>query len=112
VDTEDTRQMDQLLKDRANLSLAHVFRLLSLFLEREPLKIALQGLHTDDLQLRGTALEYLESVLPVEIRERLWPFLEGRKAPKAVARPNKDALSELLRSRLSIETNLAGLKKR
>ena len=112
VDSDDSRQMDQILKDRANLSLDHVFRLLSLFLEKEPLKIALQGLHTDDLQLRGTALEYLESVLPAQIRERLWPFLEGRKARKVVPHQARDALSELLQSRKSIETNLAGLKKR
>ena len=112
VDSDDSGQMDQLLKDRANLSLDHVFRLLSLFLEKEPLKIALQGLHTDDLQLRGTALEYLESVLPAQIRERLWPFLEGRKARKVVPHQARDALSELLQSRKSIETNLAGLKKR
>jgi len=68
-------------------------------------------LHTDDLQLRGSALEYLESVLPAQTRERLWPFLEGRKARKVVPHQARDALSELLQFQKSIETNLAGLKK-
>ena len=37
--------------------------------------------HTDDQNLQGTALEYLEGVLPPPIRDRLWPFLEiaGRR---------------------------------
>ena len=62
-------------------SLAHVFTLLSLVLPPTPLQIAYRGLHTDDPALRGTALEYLEGVLPPDIRERLWPFLERRARP-------------------------------
>ena len=36
-----------------------------------PLQIAYRGLHTTDPVLRGTALEYLEGVLPPDIRDRL-----------------------------------------
>ena len=68
--------VDEFVKDRASQSLAHVFTLLSLVLPAEPLQIAFRGLHTDDQNLRGTALEYLEGVLPPAIRDRLWPFLE------------------------------------
>jgi len=39
------------------------------------MQIALQGLYTNDPQLRGTAMEYLESVLPPKILSRLWPVL-------------------------------------
>ena len=71
---------DEFLRDRAGQSLAHVFTLLSLVLPREPLQIAFRGLHTDDRTLQGTALEYLEGILPAPIRERLWPFIEDRRA--------------------------------
>ena len=57
--------------------MAHVFTLLSIVLPPEPLRIAYRGLHTNDTALRGTALEYLESVLPADVREALWPFIEG-----------------------------------
>ena len=112
MDSGDSAEVDQLLEDRANLSLEHVFRLLSLFLEREPLQIARRELRTDDLQLRGTALEYLESVLPPRIRERLWPFLEDQRPRQPRDRKSKDVLSKLMLSRTSIEINLASLRRK
>jgi hypothetical protein len=36
---------------------------------------------TDDAELRGTALEYLESILPADVRAQLWPLLEGEPTP-------------------------------
>lgn len=55
--------------------LAHVFTLLSLAMPREPLRMAYRGLRSEDRRLRGTALEYLDGVLPAPIRQRLWPLL-------------------------------------
>ena len=82
---------------RAGQSLAHVFTLLSLVLPTAPLQIAYRGLHTDDPKLRGTALEYLEGVLPAEIRQRLWLFLEDtRTTGKGPARPRDEILADLL----------------
>jgi hypothetical protein len=101
-----------LVKDRASQALAHVFTLLALVLPTQPLRIAFRGLHTDDQGLRGTALEYLECVLPADIRERLWPFLEDRRPPQKAARPRDEALADLLRSHQSIMLNLEELKKR
>ena len=75
--------VDEFVRDRAGESLAHVFTLLSLVLPREPLQIAFRSLHTDDQNLQGTALEYLEGVLPAPIRERLWPFLEDAAPSRA-----------------------------
>ncbi len=112
VDSGDSAEIDQLLEDRADLSLEHIFRMLSLFLEREPLQIALRGLHTDDGQLRGTAFEYLETVLPPRIRERLWPFLEDQRPRQPRDRRTADVLSQLMLSRRSIESNLADLRKK
>jgi hypothetical protein len=104
--------VDDVVEDRANRSLAHVFTLLSLVLPTEPLQIAFRGLHTDDPTLRGTALEYLEGMLPGPIREALWPFLEDTR-PAAREPRNRDAiLEDLLRSNQSIMLNLEQLKRR
>ena len=94
------------------MSLKYVFRLLSLVHDKEPLQIALKGLYTDDPQLRGTALEYLESVLPQPIQKRLLPFLEERPRIRRPAKRDRDLYSELLGSKQSIETNLANLRKK
>ena len=76
------------MKGRTSQGLPHVFTLLSLVLPAEPLQVAFRGLHADDDNLRGTALEYLDGVLPPTIRARLWPSLEQlqeltRRAAKA-----------------------------
>ena len=42
----------------------HVFNLLALVLEREPVLIAARAFDSRDIYVRGTALEYLETVLP------------------------------------------------
>ncbi|WP_437925536.1 hypothetical protein WMF37_41815 [Sorangium sp. So ce291] len=79
---------ERLLVERTSRSLEHVFRVLSLCLEREPLEIAYRALHADDAHLRGTALEYLENVLPSPIRDSLWPYLGARPtAPAAPVEP-------------------------
>jgi hypothetical protein len=62
---------------RVGTGLEHVFTVLGLALPAEPLRIALHAVQTDDPELRGTALEYLESILPPDVRAQLWPFLEG-----------------------------------
>jgi hypothetical protein len=105
--------VDEFVKDRASRSLAHVFTLLSLALPPEPVRIAFRGLHTDDPRLRGTALEYLEGVLPPKIREQLWPFLEDRRPPAGRdVRPRDEILADLLRSHESILINLEELQRR
>jgi hypothetical protein len=112
-DQEEHVFVDEFVKDRASRSLAHVFTLLSLALPPEPLRIAFRGLHTDDPKLRGTALEYLEGVLPPRIREQLWPFLEDRR-PTATrpTRPRDEILADLLKSNESIMINLEELQRR
>jgi hypothetical protein len=104
--------VDEFLKDRAGQSLAHVFVLLSLVLPTTPLQIAYRGLHTTDPVLRGTALEYLEGVLPPDIRERLWPFLATGAPVNVGARGREEILADLLRSNDSIVLNLKELRRR
>lgn len=111
-DGEGNVFVDEFVKDRASRSLAHVFTLLALVLPTEPLQIAYRGLHTNDPVLRGTALEYLEGVLPPDIRDRLWPYLEGSRARARETRPREEILGDLLRSNESIMLNLAELQRR
>jgi hypothetical protein len=103
--------LDAFVRDRAGESLAHVFTLLSLVLPREPLQLAFRGLQTSDEHLRGTSLEYLDSVLPSAIRQRLWPFLEPGPA-RHTSRNREEAIAALLRSNESIVLNLEELKTR
>ena len=68
--------------------------------------------HTTDAGLRRTPLEYLDSVLPPNIRQRLWPFLESGSEPGFGPRRREEILEELLRSNQSIVVNLERLKAR
>jgi ATP:ADP antiporter, AAA family len=97
--------LDRLLNDRGDRSVAHIFALLSLILSREPLQIAYRSLHSEDHHLRGTALEYLEGVLPSAIRANLWPFLVYRRRPAAL--PLADLVARIVHPRASRQANLA-----
>ena len=103
--------LDRFVRDRAGDSLAHVFTVLSLVLPREPLQIAFRSLHTDDPHLQGTAIEYLEEVLPPQIRERLWPYIERRPVTRTT-RPRNEVVADLLRSNHTIAVNLRELQRR
>jgi hypothetical protein len=111
-DSSDAPLLDEFLQQRAGRSMEHVFTMLSLVLPAAPLKIAYRGLYTDDDLLRGTALEYLENALPDNIRMRMWPFLEDRRAPKAQARDREEIIADLMRSNQSIALNLEELRKK
>jgi AAA family ATP:ADP antiporter len=93
---EDGRSslVDGLVRDRVDRSLEHVFTILCLHLEREPLRLAFRALHHEDTKYRGTALEYLDTILPVEIRELIWPLL-GEAIPLPSARPAHELLADL-----------------
>jgi len=112
VEREDGDPFVEALTHRATQSLAHVFTILSLTLPREPLRIAFRGLHTDDQRLRGTALEYLELILPPSIHERLWPFLAPSTPAAHPRRSHDTVVAELLQSNDSILLNLSDLKRR
>ena len=65
-----------------------------------------------DRALRGTALEYLENVLPEGLRQALWPSLgEGVPAPKT-ARPRQDVMNELLNSSAAVPLSREALRAR
>ena len=111
-DEEWSPVLDEMLGDRADRSLEHVFTILALLLPRQPLKIAFRGLHTEDAVLRGTALEYLETALPSEIRTQLWPFLDDKSHRTDHRRSSAQVLASLLESNASIVVNLDELRRK
>ena len=112
VPDDETSPMEaELLRDRANRSLEHLFTLLSLILPREPLRLAFHGLYTGDAYLRGTALEYLETVLPESIWLKLWPLLEPGETQPVRSRTADQALKELVASQHSIALALAEVRE-
>jgi len=116
LDQEDddtwSPMFDEVLRDRANRGLQHVFTLLALILPPSPLQLAFRGLHTSDPQVRGTALEYLEATLPAEIRKALWPFLEVPPSRSPALRSRDEVLHDLLASEASIALDLGRLRRK
>jgi ATP:ADP antiporter, AAA family len=111
-DDEASPMEAELLRDRANRSLEHLFTLLSLILPRRTLRLAFHALHTDDPQLRGTALEYLETVLPEPIRVRLWALLKTGDTQPRVRGTADQAMRDLLASQETITLALAEARRR
>jgi hypothetical protein len=110
-DDDKSPILDEALRVRADRSLEHVFTMLSLILPAQPLRVAFRGLFTDDALLRGTALEYLESALPEDLRRKLWPFLETPIRRGHGPRSSGDALQGLLSSEKNIADRLDALKR-
>ena len=61
----------------------YLFALLRLLLPAEPVLMAQRALSTQDRHLRGTALEYLQTVLPLNV----WKQVEARIADRVVILP-------------------------
>jgi ATP:ADP antiporter, AAA family len=111
-DDESSPIEAEILRGRTNRSLEHLFNLLTLALPRETVRLAYHGLHTGDRYLRGTALEYLETVLPEPVWAKLWPFLdEGTARSTRPARSSQEAMQELLGSQNSIVLALAEIRR-
>jgi AAA family ATP:ADP antiporter len=85
---------------RGELSLEHTFRLLSLVLDRDTVRAAYHGIILNDPELKSFALEYLEQVLPQDVRDRLWPFIGdlSASAEQRVLRKLDDVVADLLLS--------------
>ena len=99
-DVEPDPLVERQLGLRGELSLEHVFRLLSLVLDSTPMRAAYRSLLSDDDEARSFALEYLEQVLPADVKQRLWPFigdLSEHQELKAL-RPLDDVVTDLVRT--------------
>jgi len=93
--------LDEILRERADQTLEHIFSLFATVLPREAVKIAFRSLHTNDRGLRGLGMEYLDNVLPDKVREGLWAFIET-KPPKPALDTGHDPLGDLLRAHESL----------
>jgi hypothetical protein len=89
-----------------------VFRILSLTLDPEPLKLAQHAFRSDDPHLRGTALEYLETVLPATVLQELRPVFGTRPPAAARTRTAKELESELLASSAAMSIDVASLRRK
>ena len=111
---DDTSPMEaEVLRGRTSRSLEHLFTLLSLVLPPETVRLAFHSLHTGDRHLRGTALEYLQTVLPEALWKKLRPFLgEGEVQPTRPGLSSGQAMQDLLASQESIVLALAEIRRR
>jgi ATP:ADP antiporter, AAA family len=89
------------LRERVHQGIELVMSLLALVLEREPVRLAYHALYSDDPAIRGTALEYLDNVLPDRIRPGVLALIQGSSRVEPVReRRNRAALvDELQRAR-------------
>jgi len=100
------------LKEEGAKVLEHAFTLLGLALERQHLRTALQALQTENQRLRGTALEYLENVLPEDVRQALWPRIATESARLALRRSRREIELDLLRSMNGLPRRRVGARIR
>jgi AAA family ATP:ADP antiporter len=72
----DSHSLDLMLEDNrgqeanlpsVNYSIEHVFTLLTLTLDPDAVRLSMKAAFSEDINLRGTALEYLENVLPADL---------------------------------------------
>ncbi len=79
----------------AGRSIGYCVRLLSVILPHVPLFNALDALGEDDPTRRGTGLEYLENVLPDDLREKMLPFFLNRAVAQYARREDQVILEDI-----------------
>lgn len=94
----DPNPLDIVIRDRISRQLDHVFTLLALVIDGEAARLCLRALYQEDDRYRGAALEYLQVVLPPEVREAVWPLLGETSGPLPTPRPASEVLEDLSRA--------------
>jgi hypothetical protein len=101
---------DGLARDARELE--HAFNVLSLTFPREAMQLAYGALVGRDPFLRGVALEYLDAVLPADLRASLTLRLDpATPQTTAVPRPSSRALDDLLQSKEAIRLHLDEIRR-
>jgi hypothetical protein len=90
-------------------TLEHAFNVLSLTAPREAIQLAYGALQSTDPFLRGVALEYLDVVLPSDVRVAMAKRLSG--PPPSMPRPRDRSLDLLLKSKEAIRVHLDELRR-
>ena len=91
--------------------LEYVFMLLSTILDAEPLELCLKAVLSGDVTLRGTALEYLENVLPARVYAILSKHLLSGTAPHKEKRKPAQIVQELHQSMSNLKIDLDLFRK-
>jgi hypothetical protein len=90
----------------------HIFTLLALGLDREPMQIAAVAFETDDPYLRGTAQEYLETVLSPALFSALAPRLAAPPAPTLPRRRTAaEARADLLHAAVTLTVSADDVRR-
>ena len=89
----------------------HVFNLLALTLERESMRIAARAFTTEDKYVRGTALEYLETVLPPDLFVGFRPLLASAGVESRHRRPPAEVRADLIRAATTMTVSLDELRR-
>ena len=89
----------------------HVFNLLALALEREAMRIVARAFTTEDAYVRGTAIEYLETVLPARLFAALLPLLSTDGPAPAHRRPVTEVRAELMRAGATMTVSLDEVRR-
>jgi hypothetical protein len=89
----------------------HVFNLLALALDRQAVRIVRHAFEGTDDYLRGTALEYLDSVLPPSLVGRLIPRLGASRQTASPRREARAVHADLLRAGETMTVSQEALRK-
>ena len=106
-----TRELDAKAEASSGDRIEHALRLLGLVFDRDAFRLARAALDSADPKLRGTALEYLDNVLPGSIKSTLFALIPDQRAPKS-ERVTQELLDELRRSGLFDVSVRAALRAR
>jgi hypothetical protein len=103
------RELDLLSTDVRGLE--HAFDLLALTVPSEAIQLAYGALQSPDRYLQGVALEYLDAVLPADLRTSMMARLSPTLRPPAPPRSSAKLLDDLLKSKEAIELRLDELRR-
>jgi len=108
---EEPEAMDDPLLARAVTrrgahSLRHVFRLVGL-VQGDPkaLEVSYEAVHAGEAHFRAVGLEYLENILPPDVRDALWPLIGDDDEPKLPDQP-RQSMNEAMQALLASSTSL------
>lgn len=104
------RELDA--SDGCHVDYGHLFNLLALVLDREPMLIAARAAETTDDTLRGAALEYLQTTLPADIFARLEPCLALGVTTHAPVRSGVEVRRELIEAGKTLTFSVDDLRRK
>ena len=87
--------VENLVSPHINRNMEHVFTLLSLTLDPDAVHMSMQAAFSKDINLRGTALEYLENVLPADLYRALVQRLGISEEGRSDTRSLREVMKEL-----------------